>query len=58
MRDPKRIDRILTLIEEIWKQNPDFRLCQLVENCFGTHCVYYKEDDILEEQLKKVYLRQ
>jgi len=30
MRDPKRIDETLTLLSQIWKQNPDLRFQQLV----------------------------
>lgn len=30
MRDPARIDDILSLIEKIWKANPDFRFHQLI----------------------------
>ena len=56
MRDPTRIDRILKLISEIWKEHPDLRLCQLIENSLGSHCVYYKEDDDLETKLKETYL--
>ncbi len=31
MRNPKRIKRILKLIEKIWKKNPDLRLGQFVK---------------------------
>jgi hypothetical protein len=30
MRDPERIEEILTLIGRIWKANPDFRFQQLI----------------------------
>jgi len=56
MRDLKRIDRILKMIEKIWKNNPDLRLLQLIGNCFGYDAsLYYVEDDKLEERLKKTY---
>jgi uncharacterized protein YihD (DUF1040 family) len=32
MRDPERIDRVLTTLKTIWKRNPDMRLGQLVVN--------------------------
>lgn len=32
MRDPKRIDRILFILREYWKTNPDLRLGQIVTN--------------------------
>ena len=46
MRDPKRIVRILKLVGEIWIKDPNMRLCQLIQNCFGTDDIYYKEDDV------------
>ena len=55
MRDPKRIDRILKLIEKIWKTYPDLRLCQLIGNCFDLDDNYFKEDDELEKQLHQCY---
>ena len=55
MRDPKRIDRILLLIEKIWKKNTGLRLCQIIQNCFGKEDIYYKEDNELEEKLRKTY---
>ena len=56
MRDPKRIKRILKLLEKIWLQNHDLRLCQLIGNCYGPHDLYYKEDDDLERKLKENYV--
>lgn len=55
MRDPKRINKILNLIKQIWKNNPDLRLCQLIGNCFAAGDNYYIEDDCLEKSLKKCY---
>jgi uncharacterized protein YihD (DUF1040 family) len=54
MRDPKRIKRILELIQNIWEQHPDLRLCQLIGNVFpGDN--YHIEDDDLEKQLLYQY---
>lgn len=70
MRNPKRINKILKLIEKIWAKNPDLRLCQLIENCFSDKGkivqtlkgnvyidfdIYFVEDEELEERLKKIY---
>lgn len=60
-RDPKRIKRILSLIGDIWEENPDLRLLQLLENVLkttgknapktsGTGTFYY-EDYLLEKLL-------
>jgi uncharacterized protein YihD (DUF1040 family) len=57
MRNPDRIKRILELIEKIWNDNPDLRLTQLIGNCFPAGDLYYKDDDELEQNLKKVYLK-
>lgn len=54
-KDPKRIDRILKLINGIWKKGPDLRLCQLIGNCFEAGDSYYKEDEELEQKLKEIY---
>lgn len=32
MRDPERIKRILTLLQQIWEHQPDIRFNQLVSN--------------------------
>ena len=58
MRDPKRIDRMLTTIKIIWQRYPDLRLLQLLINCLEPgeeKAAYYFEDDDLEKRLKKQY---
>ena len=56
MKNPERIDRILKLIKYAWKNNPDFRLGQLIKNCFHhTEDLYYIEDKELERKLRQVY---
>lgn len=55
MRDPKRINRIINLIKRIWKKNPDYRLFQLLGNCFEIDPHYYTEDNILEKKLRGFY---
>lgn len=53
MRDPKRIDRILGLVEKIWKLGPDLRLTQLIMNALKINTdPYYIEDDKLEQALR------
>lgn len=54
MRDPKRIKPMLKLIEQIWKECPDLRLCQLIGNV-APHDNYHIEDDDLERRLRKAY---
>jgi len=58
MRDPARIDRILDLLGEQWKREPDLRLTQMVVNlvrpvepCPG---VFYFEDNKLEKILQNL----
>lgn len=53
MRDPERIDRILTLLEQIWRDGPDLRLGQILANAndrLGERLFYF-EDDQLESNL-------
>ena len=59
MRDPKRIDRMLKKLEELWKQNPDWRLGQLVFNSaahagWDNYDVFYCEDDQMERGLEQL----
>ena len=54
MRDPERIDRILSKLGERWKVNPDWRLGQLLCNITKGEVeggVFYFEDDALEVHL-------
>lgn len=56
MRDPKRIKRILSLIETIWNEFPDQRIGQLMRNYgFGeaANPIFNIEDEITEAYLKK-----
>ena len=55
MRDPRRIRPTLDKIEEIWKENPDLRLGQLLCNAVPESIIYYIEDDTLIEALEKYY---
>lgn len=54
MRDPKRIERMLSLIKKVWLDGPDLRLTQLIMNVLRmSQDPYYVEDNILEEKLKE-----
>ncbi len=57
MRDPKRIDRMLALIGDIWRAGPDLRVMQLLLNAMPRieHGHYYVEDDALEGALTSYY---
>ena len=56
MRDPSRIPKILKELEEFWKQNPDWRLGQVISNLnyeiMGINDPFYVEDDGLLEILR------
>ena len=59
MRDPKRIKYIISLIERIWKKNPDLRLCQLIGNAYHEdEGVFYLEDNELEKLLRVTYKKE
>jgi len=53
MRDPVRIKRICSLLEEKWSKVPHQRLGQFLSNyIFGNIDIYYQEDNETEENLK------
>lgn len=57
MRNPNRIDRICGLLSEVWKQNPDWRLGQLIYNIVraskgSSAPLFYIEDDELESIMR------
>ena len=57
MRNTQRIPRILDLLEKVWKEVPDWRLGQLIENIardMGWNDAYYMEDDDLEKELRRL----
>jgi hypothetical protein len=55
MRDPARIDRMIVMLWELWKAQPDLRLGQLLVNVIrpGEPCprVFYAEDTDTEAKL-------
>jgi len=55
MRDIERIDRILSMIKEVWNENPDSRFGQLLINCGilkDSIEDWSMEDDYLESNLR------
>ncbi|TBV99184.1 hypothetical protein E0E54_22665 [Azotobacter chroococcum] len=56
MRDPERIDETLALLREVWLQQPEFRLGQLLFNAIRSPeacpSIFYIEDDALCEALR------
>lgn len=60
MRDPERIDKIIELLRERWKLDPDWRLGQLIHNLLGTGKTqqFYVEDDQALAKLKLSISRQ
>lgn len=56
MRNPERIPKIMKELEEFWKQNPNWRLGQLVSNLsyelIGDNDPFFIEDEKLLELLK------
>ena len=55
MRDPKRIDEVTALLNELWHKYPDLRLGQLICNVIQDPALYYIEDDKLIDILKEFY---
>ena len=59
MRDINRIDPMLQKIGEIWKQYPDLRLGQLLENIATMYnsSLYFTEDEDLMRKLEGFYIK-
>lgn len=62
MRDPGRIDRLLSLVRNIWLNMPDLRLMQLLGNVLPNPDIlerpvdhYMTEDDVVEAKLMSYY---
>ena len=57
MRNPERIPEVLKELEEFWKQNPNWRLGQIIANLnyeiMGGNDPFYLEDTDLLELLKQ-----
>jgi uncharacterized protein YihD (DUF1040 family) len=56
MRDPSRIERVLELLRDIWRNAPDLRLGQILVACapktpHGTD-VFYVEDSMIESGMR------
>lgn len=50
MRDPKRIPKLLAQLGELWAEQPDLRLGQIIGNASIT---YYTEDDKAAQALQQ-----
>lgn len=60
MRDVSRIPRIISVLEDIWRRVPQWRLGQLIENIkafSGKDDLFYVEDDEMENILKEFFER-
>lgn len=56
MRDPKRINKCLRKIKEVWSKHPDLRLGQLLINITpDAKSLYFIEDEDLINLLEKFY---
>lgn len=55
MRDPKRIDEVTALLNELWHKYPDLRFWQLL-SCipFPPGDLFYLEDDRTLEAIKEI----
>lgn len=57
MRDPARIQIIISLLEAYWKANPDLRFLQIISNISRNTNFsvdqFYMEDDLLKTLLEE-----
>jgi uncharacterized protein YihD (DUF1040 family) len=60
MRDPERIERICEKLRIVWRNHPDMRLGQFLENYIYPHhmnsngCIFHYEDDMVERKLDEL----
>lgn len=55
MRDPTRIDIILTRLSNLWHKYPDLRLGQLISNVLDPNRQPFIEDAELMDRLETFY---
>ena len=57
MRDPNRIDKVLTALKENWEKVPDWRLGQLICNLQSAagNDLFYVEDDQFVELINRYF---
>lgn len=53
MRGVTRIEPMLEELKSVWEQYPDLRLGQLICDIVPEDKLYYVEDDMMLEQIKK-----
>jgi uncharacterized protein YihD (DUF1040 family) len=53
MRDPDRIDPMLDLLAQVWKQNPDWRLGQVIVNATDK-ATFHVEDNDMRDGLRSL----
>ena len=58
MRDPARIDQVLTVVREVWRRYPDLRLGQLIVDALQEdgHVpgIYSVEDSVLVRKFQSL----
>jgi uncharacterized protein YihD (DUF1040 family) len=55
VRDPKRIEKVLSMVRNVWLENPDLRFFQVVEilkSQVGQEDCFYIEDETLLEAME------
>ena len=56
MRNPERIPDFCNTLAELWKDKcPDWRFGQLIMNFTGGQDIFYVEDDLMLEAIKKYF---
>ena len=53
MRDVTRIEPMLEELKSVWEQYPDLRLGQLICDIVPEEKLFYIEDDLMLERIKK-----
>ena len=55
MRNPERIEKVMNIVERIWKKEPDLRFGQIINviDSLSDDDVFHLEDDKMIELLKQ-----
>lgn len=54
-RGGDRIDHVIDGLRAIWREHPDLRLGQLINNAVAEPLLYYIEDDKMIDSLRRFY---
>ncbi len=59
MRNPERIEEMLSTLRTLWENKPDLRLAKIIVNAarpaMACPQIFYVEDDVLLQGMREIY---